>query len=147
MTSRMISLSIAFCLYSCIARQPCGCRNGCCNSPSGPSIVGRSAASRWRHDRNTSSSQGFLSVIYVGKGLRKRGKRDVVGGMSDGDQLLRERKRPPGRLLVDHLVENAAERPHVAGAANLRSRWPSDRTRMLLRPFVSLTSNRASGEM
>lgn len=92
--------------------------------------------------------QPGVSVSHCnGKRLRKRGKRDFVGGMGDGDQLLGERKRSPGRLLVDHLVENAAEGPHVAGATNLRSRWRSDPTRMLLRPFVSLTSSKASGEM
>ena len=60
----MIALSIDICLYSCSARCPCGCKNGCSSSPFGPSIAGRFAGSRCRQAFITSSSHGFLESTH-----------------------------------------------------------------------------------
>ena len=106
-TSRMIALSIEICLYSCSARCPCD----------GRPFRGVALQAGLHH-----VEQPGISTRHAGQSLRQRRKGDLEGALDDREEALVLGESVPGRPLIHHLVENAAQRPHVGGAANLRGR-------------------------
>ena len=83
-------------------------------------MVGRFFGLRWRQSLSTSRSQGLLH----GNGETEKldlGEFDVIIVVRDGEELLRHLDVLERRFSVHHLVENAAQRPHIARAPDLFS--------------------------